>query len=474
MTSLFHFQILPLFILLSLAKCNPADNLISRVATLATHGTVINPSPIPAGVDRSYLSPAGSSARAAILAIMHDAGMSARIDGAGNVIGRLSCRRGGKRRVVLLGSHFDTVRNGGQWDGAYGVLAGIAVAEEVSLRDGGVCGLGVDIEVVAFDDEEGNNEFGLTNSGVKAFTGVEIVIGDDARREKFEGAYHGVFEDGDSPRYDVWSRLKSAERGNWEEISAWLEVHIEQGPVLEREGAAVGSVVAISGQTRMTLRWVGEKGHAGTVPMVGRRDALVAAAMLIVEVERLAKAATNVVATVGKISVLHESSNSVPGEVVASFEVRSADDGERARIVREMLEFGKTIGAEKGVRFESVVDHEVEAVAMTKWVQAIVKDAVKATAGVASESVLELSSGAGHDTMIMANVTNIGMLLVRCTGGVSHSPWEEVSKEDGMRGYQVLLRAVEFIAKRELSKGVVEEKFVCNEARSCNLDDLSI
>lgn len=461
MPSLYRFRILLLFILLSLAKCNPVDNIISRVAELATHGAVHNPGPVPAGVDRPYLSPAGSSARAAILAIMRDAGMTARIDGAGNVIGRLSCGRGDKQRVVLLGSHFDTVPNGGQWDGAYGVLAGIAVAEEVGLRDGGVCGLGVDVEVVAFDDEEGNNEFGLTNSGAKAFTGVEIVIGDDARREKFERAYREVFGDGDSPRYDVWSRLKSAERGNWEEVSAWLEVHIEQGPVLEREGAAVGSVVAISGQTRMTLRWVGEKGHAGTVPMVGRRDALVAAAMLTVEVERLAKAATNVVATIGKIRVLHESSNSVPGEVVASFEVRSADDGERASIVREMLEFGNVTGTEKGVRFESVVNHEVEAVTMTKWVQTIVKDAAKAMVGVANESVLELPSGAGHDTMIMANVTNIGMLFVRCKGGVSHSPWEEVSEEDGKRGYEVLLRAVEYIANRELGEDAVEGNLVC-------------
>jgi allantoate deiminase len=498
---------------LLLAAAAPlAARLLARVAALAAVGATDNAPGVPRGVDRGYLAPAAADARALLLAWMRAAGMRAHVDGAGNVVGRLVCGgagapggRGGAgedRRTLVMGSHHDTVANGGAWDGAYGVLAAIGVAEVVAARGGGVCALPFDLEVVSFDDEEGNSPFASTNTGAKAYAGAAVDVGGTgaeaaARRAAFAAAHRRAFgggggggggggpEDVDSGYAAVLRTVRGAARpGGWANVLAFLELHIEQGPVLEAAAAAVGVVTAIAGQTRMSLRFAGRAGHAGTVPMPLRSDALVAAAAIVGEAEAAAvRAGDGVVATVGVLRVEGGGgTNVVPGRVMMSLDVRAAADDVRRAVVAEILDKAAAAAEARGAAFEASLDHEADAVEMAGWLQEVAVEAVRnvaaseaaaaagrvgaggwcaAAGGNASRpsaavaptcrgggGVVRLPSGAGHDTQLIARVADSAMLFVRCAGGISHSPLERVADGDAIAGALALLQTVDGVADR--------------------------
>lgn len=455
------------------------------------------------GLDRGYLAPAAGDARALLLGWMRAAGLDARVDGAGNIFGRLACARGGAgaggdgREWVVLGSHHDTVVNGGKWDGAYGVLAAIAVAGVVNGREDGVCGLPFDIEVVSFDDEEGNSKFGLTNSGAKAYVGAEVFVGDEdsveirARRDLFVDAYKAAgltnssaieAQPASEQRRLVEEAVRgAARRGGFKVVLAYVELHIEQGPVLEAAGEALGVVTAIAGQTRMTLRFGGVSGHAGTVPMRLRRDALVAAAGVVAAVERAAAAAgEDVVATVGVLRVEGGGgTNVIPSSVVMSLDVRAPANEVRQTVVAEILAEAERIATGRNVTFGYTTDHSAPAVEMSGWLRDVARRAIGglregslepsegerakeedarcasptedtgvcgASVSGQTDVVVELPSGAGHDAQLLAGVVDTAMIFVRCAGGVSHSPLEAVSDEDAVTGASALLAMLDGIA----------------------------
>lgn len=503
------------------------EALLQRVRSLAAYGAVENGPGNPPGVDRGYLAEAAAGARGKVAAWMEEAGLRVAVDGAGNVVGEMRCGKEEKeeegekdregRAFVLLGSHHDTVRNGGWWDGAYGVLAGLAVAEVIKEREGGICAMPFDLRVVSFDDEEGNSAFGTTNTGAKAYVGLLDVEADlptsAAKRNALVNAYR-AFSGGNVGWEGVVAALKAVgDRFDKDRVIAALELHIEQGPVLINKGASVGVVSAIAGQTRMEMTFKGAAGHAGTVPMALRRDALVVAAAVVAEVERLALAAgEGAVATVGRMAVEPGGTNVVPGRVVMSLDVRAPADAVREGIVRAVLAFSEKMSAAKGVNFEFVRTHQIPAVEMAPWLR---EAAVQAISGMrvgelgkemegektcgreegkdsnrecdgsgaaggcaqergganqsvcrldvdvsphgpqragsrgAREPVVVLPSGAGHDSQLMAKVTSAGMIFVRCRDGISHSPLEHVDDADARAGAEALLRTVDAIAERE-------------------------
>jgi allantoate deiminase len=485
-----------------------AVDLLRHVDALAAVGALPGARDGPRGVSRGYLAPQAAAARGLLLEWMRGAGMAALVDGAGNVIGRLVCEERGERKTVVLGSHHDTVVSGGKWDGAYGVLGAIAVVQVVKEREEGVCGLPFDLEVVAFDDEEGNNPFGLTNTGAKAYVGADVVVGGDgpqapARRTLFASAYRAAFGrdvggGGGEEKVGTWDEravfdgLRNASRANgFVDVLGFVELHIEQGPVLESAGKALGVVTAISGQTRMTLTLRGQAGHAGTVPMPLRKDALVAASRIILDVEEVAlKRGDGVVGTVGMIHVEGGGgTNIVPSAVTLSLDVRAPTDAARDAAVAEILARARATTLARGLGLVVTTDHEAGAVQMADWLREIARKSVRlvhardgdgdagewcsadsgsgegaAVCGEPSSSgegrgeesldVLELPSGAGHDAQLLASVADSAMIFVRCRGGISHSPLEYVADADAVAGAYALLKMVEGMAEHVKKQGV--------------------
>ena len=267
---------------------------------------------------RLYLSPAHRLAMDHVMAWMQAAGMTARIDAVGNVVGRYEASRAGAP-AVLIGSHIDTVADAGKYDGNLGVLAGIAAVEALS-RAGER--LPVAIEVIAFGDEEGVR-FPTALTGSRAVAGTLDPNLLDARDADGVTVQKALAEaGGDARAYASCARRP-------EDVLAYLEVHIEQGPVLEAEGLPVGVVTAINGATRARVQVKGEAGHAGTVPMALRRDALAAAAEMVLVVEREGQATADLVATVGQIEARPGSANVVPGAARFTIDVRAPADATR-------------------------------------------------------------------------------------------------------------------------------------------------
>lgn len=351
------------------------------------------------------------------------------------------------------------------------MLAAISVAHVISLRPGGICALPFDIRVIAFDDEEGNSPFPTTNFGAKAYTGI-LDVDSIPDFPAFAHKYLDVYPESTPPpgvsaaRF-VADRIRAAQ-ADPAQLLGFIELHIEQGPVLQTRARAVGIVNAIAGQTRFTLRIFGVPGHAGTVPMLGRRDALTAAAQIVLAVERVALmyAEHGLVATVGVLDVSPGSSNVIPGRVSLSVDVRAPDDSLRVRAVDQILAQVKSVSEERRVRIMDEISHDIDAVAMTPWLTNVLEfekvasrenstaeeDVLNADGGCAGsgcrDEVVSLMSGAGHDTQYMSKITDVAMIFVRCKDGISHHPDEHVSDEDSFTGAHTLLRMVDATASR--------------------------
>ncbi|HEY5054514.1 MAG TPA: allantoate amidohydrolase [Acidobacteriaceae bacterium] len=375
---------------------------------------------VPGETTRPFLAPSMHRVHELLRGWMKAAGMSVRVDAAGNLRGVLEGAEANAPRL-LIGSHLDTVANAGAFDGILGVVMGVALVEALAVQNA-VAGKAMPyaIEVVGFSEEEGVR-FAKPFLGSLALIGelnAEVLARRDANGISVAQA---VRDFGLDP-----GELSDAvlETG----IFAYIELHIEQGPVLESEGAALAVVDAIAGQTRATLTFAGHANHAGTTPMGPlRRDALAAAVAWIAEVERYASAAAGLVATVGKIEVPSGAGNVVPGLCVATLDVRHAQDEARRAAVDHLLRFAAEAASARGVR----LTHEISLDQAAVWMNA-------AVASLVAESVLQatgrpariLTSGAGHDAMVLARRVPSAMLFLRTPGGVSHHPDEAVLAED--------------------------------------------
>jgi len=377
---------------------------------------------------RVFLSPEQRAANALALQWMREAGMDARLDAIGNVVGRYEGERPGLP-CLMLGSHLDTVRDAGKYDGMLGVVAAI---ECVACLHASGRRLPFAVEIAGFADEEGVR-FNATLLGSRAIAGTF----DSANLERADG--NGVTMR-DALRdfgLDPAAVGKAARRRD--ELLAYAELHIEQGPVLEDEGIAVGVVTAINGGNRFAIEINGMAGHAGTVPMNLRRDTLAAAAECVLAVERICGAEPELVGTVGKIEALPGAINVIPGRTRFSLDVRAPSDEQRARAVAAIRSAFGEIAKRRRVDLDIKPVWEASTAACAPWLQQQI------AAAIARENlpVRHLPSGAGHDGMAMIAIADIAMLFVRCKGGISHNPAEAISAADVDVATRVFLNFIE-------------------------------
>mgnify|MGYP002715673173 FL=1 len=378
----------------------------------------------PDALTRLFLTPEHRAAADRLMAWMAEAGMAARIDAAGNVVGRYEGTRPGLP-ALLIGSHIDTVRNAGKYDGNLGVLAGVAAVAELHRRGER---LPFAVEVVGFGDEEGVR-FPVTLTGSRALAGRFDPAALDAVDADGIGYADALRAFGGDP-----DAIASAARDP-ADILAYVEAHIEQGPVLEAESLGVGVVTGINGASRYRVTVGGTAGHAGTVPMSLRRDALAGAAEMILSVERRAQAIPDLVATVGRIEAKPGAVNVIPGGTVFTIDIRSPDDTVRLSAMEAIADDFAAIAARRALALSIEKTHDAPA---TACAPALI-DQLSAAVERCGLPPRRLPSGAGHDAMAVASLCPVGMLFTRCRGGISHNPAESITVEDADLTVRVLL-----------------------------------
>jgi allantoate deiminase len=385
-------------------------------------------SELEGGLTRVFLSKEQKAASELVLGWMAEAGMSARLDAVGNVVGRYEGARPGLP-CLMMGSHLDTVRDAGKYDGMLGVVAAIECVHALNAHGKR---LPFAIEVIGFADEEGTR-FNATLLGSRAVAGTFRPEALDSLDRDGVSMRAAMREFGLDP-----ARIGAAARRR-EEVLAYAELHIEQGPVLEAEGLPVGVVTAINGATRFAAELDGMAGHAGTVPMGLRQDALAAAAECVLAVERRCGGEAELVGTVGKLECLPGAVNVVPGKVRFTIDIRAPRDAMRVAAVEDVLAEMRAIAARRNVRLHVTKTHEGGVAACAPWLM----DQIGAAVAAEGIPVRRLPSGAGHDGMAMIDLADIGMLFVRCTRGISHNPAEAVALADVEIAARVWLRFIE-------------------------------
>ena len=386
-------------------------------------------------IHRPYGSQAMHEANNIVAGWMRMAGMSTRRDQIGNLIGRYEGEGDG---TLIFGSHLDTVRDAGKYDGVLGVMVAIACVQQ--LHDRGER-LPYAVEVVGFTDEEGLR-FGTTFLGSSAYAGAfdgERLNLEDRDGVTLREAVRTFGGDPDALEHDG---------RDGRDLLGYCEVHIEQGPVLEELGLPVGVVTAINGQSRVRVGFVGKAGHAGTVPMEGRRDALCAAAEFVLEVEATAKAEPHTVGTVGEIQASPGAVNVIPARAVHSLDLRHPDDTVRERLRDHLQGRASEIAASRGCEHSWEVRQETNAVEVAPTLEALLEEAVQ-DAGLA---VHRLPSGAGHDAAQISALAPVAMLFVRCEGGISHNPAESVAREDVEAAIGVMQRFLGLLRRAQSSE----------------------
>jgi allantoate deiminase len=390
-------------------QLNLASTVMERIEVL---GAI---SDEPSRLTRTFGSPAMRRANDRVAGWMREAGMETREDALGNLFGRHAGDRP-DARILLLGSHLDTVRDAGKFDGSLGVLVAIACVQQ--LQQAGTR-LPFAIEIAGFADEEGVR-FQTTYLGSKVLTGdlrrEELAIQDAAGITLAEA----IRQFGGNPQGIA------AERRDPDKLLGYVEAHIEQGPVLEQQGLGVGVVTAIAGQTRARLIFTGRAGHAGTTPMDLRRDALCAAAEFVLEAERLARSSPGLVATVGQIGAQPGASNVIPGEVALSLDVRHAVDAARDQAVARLQAWANHRASERKLKLDWQPVQTTTAVTCDARLSDLLAASVERRQGRA----VRLASGAGHDAAVIATIAPVTMLFVRCKDGLSHHPDELATLED--------------------------------------------
>ncbi|MDB6016185.1 MAG: allantoate amidohydrolase [Pedosphaera sp.] len=369
----------------------------------------------PDRLTRTFGSPAMRQANDLVATWMREAGMTVSEDAIGNVIGRYPGREE-SGKTFLLGSHLDTVRDAGKYDGPLGVIAAIACVQQLHQSQ---TLLPFAIEVIGFADEEGVR-YQTTYLGSKVLTGrfnEQDLKRFDSRGISMADAIRTF---GGNP-----DKLKEGRRDP-QQLLGYTEIHIEQGPVLEKKYQPVGVVTAISGQMRVRARFTGQAGHAGTTPMGLRRDALVAAAHFITAVEVSTNDFPGLIATVGQIEALPGASNVIPGEVILTVDIRHHVDATRTSACARLNEVAHRTAEKRGIALDWEIVHEAQSVPCSHELTALLSKAAKRHL----VEVTELASGAGHDAAMLGEITPMAMLFVRCEGGISHNPAEAVMTDD--------------------------------------------
>ncbi|MCC8617798.1 allantoate amidohydrolase [Xanthomonas vesicatoria] len=417
--------------MLSAQRSAPASCSGARAVARCDALGVAPYSDTPNGLFRAWLSPAHRAAIAQVSEWMRQAGMRVRLDAAANLIGRYDGTRA-DAPALLIGSHLDSVRDAGRYDGPLGILLGI---ECVAALQAQARRLPFAIEVIAFGDEEGSR-FPASMFCSRAVAGTldptTLAVSDAAGIDVANALAHW--------NLDIAQIHHAAHAPG--SVLAYLETHIEQGPVLEAEGLPVGIVTAIAAQRRFALRFDGRAGHAGTTTMALRRDALSAAAEALLAIEHIARDGSNgLVATVGKLQLAPGAVNVVPGRVDCTLDVRAGDDATRdaavLEIERTLAEIGKTRGIAIAIEpLQTLAASPCAPALMTRLEHAV------AAQGIAPR---RLVSGAGHDAMTMAALCPTAMLFVRCAGGISHHPDEHVDPADAEVALAVMRHFIEHL-----------------------------
>lgn len=367
----------------------------------------------PGALTRTYLSKEHQQAHQTLSEWMCQAGLETWQDSVGNQWGR-KVSANPTLPTLIIGSHSDTVVNAGKYDGNLGILLGISVLQQ--LKD---IEFPFHIDIVAFADEEGTR-FDTTLIGSSATAGVFKTDWLDVRDKRGISMAEAMSEFGLEPKKAGLDAKKPSE------VQAYLEVHIEQGPVLEAEDRAVGVVTGIAGAKRYQFSVKGMAGHAGTVPLEMRADAMCGMAQMTLAIESFAKQ-HRLVATVGKCELPSGSVNVIPGAVNFTLDIRSLDQAKLDKCCEVLLAQLDYIAGQRGLSLESELFYEVESVPCAESLQQLWGAAVELST---KQAPLFLASGAGHDALAMAHLTEVGMLFVRCDKGISHNPREAVNAQD--------------------------------------------
>lgn len=428
-TLLLSLSFLPLA--LAAAADNPqadADRMEQRIVALSAFGANTD-----GGVDRVAFSEADIAGRAYIMDLMRAAGLAVRLDTAGNIIGR---REGSEPDLptIMFGSHIDSVPGGGNYDGDVGVIGAIEVIE---LLEAGEIRTRHPLEIVSFTDEEGG------------LTGSRAMVGDVDDRTLSVMSHNGMTigegiraVGGDPNRLDLAERKPG-------DIKAFIELHIEQGAILDEEGINIGVVEGIVGIRWWDVTIEGFANHAGTTPMNRRWDAMISAAEYILAVNKVATSMPGAqVATVGRIHAAPGAPNVIPGEVVLSLEIRDLAAAKMQRVFDEISVASDRIS---DARSTPIRHEELDVAAPPAPTDERMRRIIAASAEGLDLSFKFMPSGAGHDAQDMAKIAPIGMIFVPSSKGISHSPKEFTSAQDMANGASVLLSTV-----LEIDSGALE------------------
>ncbi len=386
----------------------------------------------PDRLTRTYGSPAMREANLLAQSWLEQAGMSASVDEVGNLIGRFP-GPATNPHILLIGSHLDTVRNAGKYDGPLGVLMAIACVEKIRAMKHS---LPFAIHIIAFADEEGVR-FQKSHLGSRAFTN-QLAPADLALTDA-----NGITM-AEAIRQQGGDYIPGKSRHiSGENYIGYIESHIEQGPVLEEKNLAVGVVTAIAGQTRAKVSFTGRPGHAGTTPMNLRQDALCGAAEFILATEKYARQHPGLVATVGQIMAEPNVSNVIPGVCHVTLDARHQEDSVRLNFFKDLTPLFAKLEKERRLKIVAQVVQQSDSVPCSPELSELLRAAVRNH----QPDVLDLASGAGHDAAIVAGIMPVAMLFVRCKGGVSHHPDESVQAGDVRIALDVLTDFVLSLAK---------------------------
>lgn len=387
----------------------------------------------PDRLTRRFATPALQRVNELVLEWMRAAGMVVRQDTIGNLIGHYEAAQAGAK-TLLLGSHLDSVRDAGKYDGPLGVLAALACVERLHAQGRR---LSFAIELVAFADEEGLR-YSTAYLGSQAYTGVfdpEQLHLADKDGITLADAIRAM--GGDPAAIPADQRTAG-------DLIGYCELHIEQGPVLEALDLPVGVVTAISAQSRFQVRFTGVAGHAGTVPMAQRHDALCAAAEFILATEGVAQETRGLVATVGQVTADPGAGNVIPGLVRLSLDVRHQEATIQQQACYDLYGRAQQIAARRGVALDWELIQMNAAVPCSPELAGLLARSIESLGYPAHF----LPSGAGHDSVMLKELTAVAMLFVRCRAGVSHNPAESVTTEDVAVALDVLERFLELLAEQ--------------------------
>jgi allantoate deiminase len=387
-----------------------AEKIVSRINELAAVSEAGD------GITRRYGTEAFLEGANKVLQWMQEAGLRVRVDHIGNVRGVWRSDDPAAKTLVIA-SHIDTVQDAGRWDGPLGVLTGLDLLEDIIQSKKK---LPFHIELIAFCDEEGVR-FHTTYLGSKVVAGSfdrELLFRKDEEGISLEEVIHKI--GGETSELEEDAIVP----GEW---LGYFEIHIEQGPVLYERKIPAAFVTAIAGQVRAEVVFKGVAGHAGTVPMDLRNDALCGSSEFILGLEKLALASAHeLVATVGKLQIRHAASNVIPGEVLCSVDIRSPDEEVLSRSHERIRELSEQVGRQRKLGVEWEVLQVSRPVVCDAWMNGLLAQSIKGT----GYEPLGLVSGAGHDAVPISAVSPVAMLFVRCFKGISHHPLENVETAD--------------------------------------------